>query len=109
MISPKSPKDTQTADKPKPTRTKCVPLARIPSPARRIIESGPTLSYNASGWTYPLRSVSSGSSSSSGESDGAKREQRAARQARTDSAVRGVIAGVYGFDAGAGTGRTAGA
>ncbi|KAJ9092050.1 hypothetical protein QFC20_007481 [Naganishia adeliensis] len=114
--SPKEPKETKA---PKPTRSKYVP-PRVPSPARRIIESGPSLSFNAGtrAWTYPLSPVrsssSSGSSSSSADlrKEEARKEQlrkKAAKQQSTDSAVRGVLAGVYGFDAGSATGRTAGA
>ncbi|KAJ9096541.1 hypothetical protein QFC20_006399 [Naganishia adeliensis] len=114
--SPKEPKETKA---PKPTRSKYVP-PRVPSPARRIIESGPSLSFNAGtrAWTYPLSPVrsSSSSGSSSSSADLRKEEARteqlsknAAKQQSTDSAVRGVLAGVYGFDAGSATGRTASA
>ena len=108
---------TTATEKTKPSSD--AKLARIPSPARRIIESGPTLSYNgtASALTYPLRPVSPASISSADSANAQtktktqKRRDSADKQAakkNRSSAERGTVIGLYGFDTGF-TGRSSGA
>ncbi|KAJ9126165.1 hypothetical protein QFC24_002438 [Naganishia onofrii] len=95
---------TATTEKP----IKFVPPTRIPSPARRIIESGPCLyTSGANGFTYPIYNsaifsrparASSASSSSSADSIKDDMKKKNANAAARDTAVRGMITGMYGFD-----------
>ncbi|KAJ9101082.1 hypothetical protein QFC21_003300 [Naganishia friedmannii] len=96
--------ETPTATK-KPIKS-VPPSTRIPSPARRIMESGPCLyTSGANGFTYPVYTSaifsrparsSSSSSADSLKNDNIKKknDQSAAR----DFAVRGMVTGMYGFD-----------
>ncbi|KAJ9110860.1 hypothetical protein QFC19_001369 [Naganishia cerealis] len=103
--SPSSPSSSPETPAKKPT--KYVP-ARIPSPALRVIESGPSLYISGvNGFTYPLytgsrppvRASKSSSSSSSADSvDDAKKKKNEKSQATRDNAVRGMVTGIYGFD-----------
>ncbi|GHJ86308.1 hypothetical protein NliqN6_2710 [Naganishia liquefaciens] len=88
-------------------------LTRIPSPARRIIESGPTLSYagTASALTYPLRPVSPASISSTASSHTQAKPKAQKRSKAADnrgSAERGNAIGLYDLDTGF-SGRSSGA
>lgn len=95
---------TATTEKP----IKFVPPTRIPSPARRIIESGPCLyTSGANGFTYPIYNsaifsrparASSASSSSSADSLKNDMKKKNAKTAARDTAVRGMVTGMYGFD-----------
>lgn len=104
----KSPTTSPTTETPPATEkpVKFVPKARIPSPALRVIESGPCLyTSGANGFTYPLytsfsRPARSSSASSSSSADSLKNDMKKknAKAAARDTAVRGMVTGMYGYD-----------
>ncbi|KAJ9118600.1 hypothetical protein QFC22_003820 [Naganishia vaughanmartiniae] len=106
----KSPTASPSTETPPTTKNpaKFVPPARVPSPARRIIESGPCLyTSGANGFTYPLYTsamfsrparTSSASSSSSADSLKADMKKKNDKSTARDTAVRGMITGMHGYD-----------